>query len=267
MRRHVGRLLVGVLLFAFALLSGCGSKASSSLSDPSKIQAGETSGYTPVVMVIEPGGTGICTGTIVSSKAVLTAAHCTKASGTYTIQGDFGQGTFTATTTSAQSFGPGTVADPNDIALLIFSSPIPDVGSNIYGLGSSVSKGQTLDLVGYGCNNLSTRSGAGVKRQGTNQVFDIDEYLFFVTPISSSGVATSTQRILGPSNRAASCFGDSGGPALAQASGTYSVVGVTHAGGSTSTDDISEYVDLTRSDNRNFLSGLNSSNSLGISGL
>ncbi|MBI1860087.1 MAG: trypsin-like serine protease [Deltaproteobacteria bacterium] len=267
MKRNVGSFLIGVVILALALLSACGN-LSSSLSDPSRIQANMTSGYTPVVMVIEPGGTGICSGTIVSPTAVLTAAHCTKVSGTYTIQGDFGQGTFSATTTTTESFGPGTVGDTNDIAVLIFSSPITTSGSaNIYDIGSTVSNGQSLDLVGYGCNDINTKSGAGVKRAGSNQVAQIDDFLFFLTPISSSSVATSTQRILGPSNRVASCFGDSGGPALAAKGSSYNVVGVTHAGGVTSSEYVSEYIDLTRSDNRGFLSGVNSAHSLSISGL
>lgn len=268
MKRYVSGILIAILIASFAFLSGCG-QLSSSLEDPSKSLSSATDGYPAVVEVLAPGGNGLCTGTIVGPKAVLTAAHCTLKSGTYTVLSFFEEGAHSATTTIKESYGAGVVNDPNDIALLIFDSAIAVQGSgNIYGLASSVSPSQSLDLVGFGCNNLDTRGGAGIKRKGSNQVQSVDDYLIFLTPINFAGsVLSSNQRILGPSNRAASCFGDSGGPALTAVGSTYEIVGVTHAGGSTSTDYVSQYVDLTRTDNRSFLSTMNSKYTLAISGL
>ncbi|NBX82160.1 hypothetical protein EBQ90_03615, partial [bacterium] len=73
--------------------------------------------------------------------------------------------------------------------------------------------------------------------------------------------------ILGPSNRAGSCFGDSGGPALKMVNGEYQIVAVTHAGGIVDNTIISQYSDISnRSDNRGFIADANRTRNLGIEG-
>ena len=86
----------------------------------------------------------------------------------------------------------------------------------VYGVGSEVQTGETLRLVGFGCDNIETRDGSGVKRTGTNVVANIDDFVEFVTPedATTGSASQESQKILGPDNRAGSCFGDSGGPAL-----------------------------------------------------
>lgn len=208
-------------------------------------------------MVVLPDGAGMCTGTFVSDRAVLTAAHCLSQSGRYSFMTS--EGTFYTFTKLVM--GSGSVDDPNDIGILIF-----DAGSaksdQIYGFGNQVATGDVIRLVGLGCNDLVTRGGAGVKRTGTNVVAFIDDYIDFLTPQNYS------RGILGPSNRAGSCFGDSGGPAFAQVNGELKIVGVTHAGGTMDQDLISEYINVaTRSDNRNWLRDKNNQYDLGIQGL
>jgi hypothetical protein len=236
------------------------------------VTAGVTTGYKPVAMVVLPGGSGICTGTIVGYHAVLTAAHCAKTNGTYSVITSFG----TFSTTFHPSFGAGVVDDPNDIAILSWKSSagVADdtmknamiaAGINPYAIGNSVHSGDTLRLVGYGCTNLTTRVGAGVKRTGTNVVSNVSEYIEFLTPQSS--VAGFVTGILGSDNRAGSCFGDSGGPALATAGSSYEVIGVTHAGGTWGSDIISEYIDMSRSDNRSWVASVATTYSLTIPGI
>jgi hypothetical protein len=223
------------------------------------------------VEVFLPAGQGICSGTFIGKRAVLTAAHCAKYAGTYSIRvgrmaGDGSMSYSSYTTSTHPYFGAGVVDDPNDIAVLVFGSDVAD-DSEIYPLGDSVASGDTLRLVGFGCTNLDTRLGAGTKRTGTNVVASMDDYINFLTP-SSSVNAITMRGILGASNRAGSCFGDSGGPALKQVGDSYVVVGVTHAGGSLGSDIISEYVNVAnRSDNRNFLSSVQTNYGIDIVGL
>jgi len=216
-----------------------------------------SSEFPGVVRVDSPNG-GICSGTIISERAVLTAAHCTLSSGLYKVSGGFGAPVYTRT---KENFGPGIVDDPNDISVLVFPESTFR-NEYVFSIGSSVRTGDIATLVGYGCDNLYTSRGAGVKRMGTNQVANLNAYVEFYTPVSS----TNYRGIIGPENRAGSCPGDSGGPAFKQVNGKYEVVAVTHAGGVWGRTIVSQYVDMTRNDNRGFISRVNSQHSLDIQG-
>ena len=246
--------LIGISL---ALIS-CAKQTSTQdgLPSPTSSISTSTTGYSPVVMVILPGGSGICSGTFIHPRLVLTAAHCTKNSGMYQVRGNFG----VASTYTKRNFGTGEVEDPNDLSVLVFDEGQVDQ-SEVYGIDDSVHSGETLRLVGYGCNSLSKKTGAGVKRTGTNQVYEQNDYVEFLTPRSS------TAGILGADNRAGSCFGDSGGPALDESSGTPRVSAVTHAGGYYGDSILSQYIDLSRSDNRNFIAGVASEFGVTVDGL
>lgn len=262
MKRNVSKWapLCALIGISLALISCAKKDANSSLPSPSSNYASVTTGFAPVVMVVLPNGAGICTGTFVSPKAVLTAAHCTQRSGRYSVVSSFG----TFSTYTVENYGgPADVGDENDISFLIFDDAVAS-SSQVYGVGDSVSSGDTLRLVGFGCNNLNSRTGAGVKRTGTNVVSSIGEFVEFLTP---SNTQASFRGILGAENRAGSCFGDSGGPALKAVGDSYVVVGVTHAGGTLGDNIISQYSNATSSANRNFLAEINGDYSLGISGI
>jgi V8-like Glu-specific endopeptidase len=248
-------------------LTGCGkySSTTSSETDPSGRSVANTSDYTGVGMVILPGGSGLCTGTVVSEHAVLTAAHCT-------VEGEGGRFEFRAnghtySTYEVQHTGQGVVESTDDIAIMYFSEKIATRGTDeIYGFSDSISAGDTISLVGYGCNDLTARTGAGVKRFGTNKVSDVTDFIEFLSPSGSGHAIANTRGITSYDNTAASCFGDSGGPAL---NTDNKIVGVTHAGG-TYTDGtiISLYVNVaTNSSNRAWLKSMNDHYSLAIEGL
>lgn len=257
--------LIGLSL---ALISCAkGTSTQDGLPSPTSAMSSITTGYEPVVMVILPGGSGICTGTFVHPRLVVTAAHCTKNAGTYRVKGYIGGATVEASTGTRRNFGPGLVNDPNDLSALYFESDVISA-SAVYPIDDANHTGDVLRLVGYGCNDLSKKTGAGVKRTGTNLIYDLNDYVEFLTPrTASAGVISSNRGILGASNRAGSCFGDSGGPALDESSGTPKLSAVTHAGGYYGDSILSQYVDLTRSDNRNFLAGVASEFGITVSGL
>lgn len=261
-RNVCGFLRVGALVITALALISCGKNSNVELPTPSASSVSSTSSYAPVVMVVAPEGQGLCTGTFISEKAVLTASHCLPRNGVYQVVSSFG----TFTTSNKIRLGAGVVNDPNDIGLLMFDTAVASrAAGQVYDLGNSVRAGDELRLVGFGCNNLNTRRGAGVKRTGTNTVAEITEYVEFITPDTSGN---SARGIFGPANRAASCFGDSGGPALYEADGEVKVVAVTHAGGSFEGEIFSQYANVAdRADNRSFLADANTTYDLGIQGL
>jgi secreted trypsin-like serine protease len=238
------------LIFTLLLL-GCSLKnANITLPTPDSSSSTITTGYNPVVEIITPDGTHLCTGTFVSSVVILTAAHCALDSGRYSIITPFN----TFYSSNVIHFGPGTVSDTNDIALIIFNS---SVSNQFYNIGTQTAIGDILQLVGFGCDNIDSKTGAGLKRTGSNMVDALGYFIQFVTPITSTDSG-----ILGPDNVAGSCFGDSGGPAL---NSNLQVVGVTHAGGNEGSYILSQYVDLiNQQTNRNWIAAQNVAYNLNI---
>jgi V8-like Glu-specific endopeptidase len=264
--RYVCRITrFGAFLVLSLLAMGCQKdRYSSDLPTPNGefVSTISDSEYPAVVLVVAPGGAGICTGTFVSERAVLTASHCLAANGDYSVVSSFG----TFRTSTKRSFGPGVVDDPQDIGMLIFNTDVASrAKGQVYDIHDAVTQGDTLRLVGYGCNNIETRRGSGVKRTGTNVVASVDDYINFLTPISNT---SASRGIFGPKNRVASCFGDSGGPAALEKDGKLFVVGVTHAGGQEGLNQVSQYVNVaTQNQNRNFLRSVDREFELDIKGI
>ncbi|MCE9579365.1 MAG: trypsin-like serine protease [Deltaproteobacteria bacterium] len=192
-------------------------------TDEQDIIGGTTDTGDPSVVAIfahQPGATSgsLCTGTVISARAVLTAAHCVdpRVVGTGNVFEVLPGTTLSLSNSLAVSatafdsaFNPNNLGGGHDIAVVTLAQPttLTPIPYNRGALGTG-----SVRIVGYGSNTHSN-TGAGTKRQAT-------------TTIASS---TSTLVTIGTSNKQ-TCHGDSGGPAFQTIGGQEVIIGVTSYG-------------------------------------
>lgn len=166
------------------------------------------------------GAGGNCTGTLVSPKVVLTAAHCVDAGPDVSVSGiEVRFGPTSSTNSSAVEviqvadffFFSNWSLEADDIALLLLerdavADPIP---FNTTGLTGG-DLGRTMTFVGWGITS-GGGTDSGVKRVGS-------------APLTS--FQSSVVLRYGDTN-SATCSGDSGGPGFMTVGGTQKIVSVT----------------------------------------
>ncbi len=179
------------------------------------------------------------TAVVLSRHWVLTAAHNTDfddngqpdtgLSYTLHLPGHGSLGTATAQT-HPDFTGFGNPSIHNDLALLHFTNPLPEL--NFPALGLSMSIGQELTLIGYGRSGFgsygyTTNASTSERRIGWNTVETLhsssgsDGQLFrytFHDPDNPLSLGNDRETIIGP--------GDSGGPALINWGSGQALVGV-----------------------------------------
>lgn len=247
-------------LVVIVLLSACGASMDYGLPSASAAAVRVTRDFPAVVGVANSNG--YCTGTFISDRAVLTAAHCTLANDRYGVFTQFGS----YFTYDNYNLGSGNVNDQYDVSILVFNQSIAKPENNqVIDIGDQVQSGDTLTLLGNGCTDWTKPSIDGLTRMGTNVVWNISSYLQFLTPLNTNtgGLARS---LTGSLNRAGACPGDSGGPALRRnADGKFRLVGVAHSG-AVGNNLQSNYINVTDPVVRDFIRKMNTEHALGING-
>jgi secreted trypsin-like serine protease len=237
---------VKLSLFAalVATLGGCAVDSTDADTDLTDVEASSdaivggqpTSGYAAVGALTRDGAP-FCTGTVVTKRAVVTAAHCLAGQSASRIRFALGPSARSPQASVAvsrivvhPSWDPRAIK--NDIGVVILAQDAPVTPVAVNSSMSSSWVGRSLEFVGYGATNGYTGGGSGTKR-----VVSI--------PISEVG---STQFAYVDDTRN-TCFGDSGGPAFARDENNNLVlVGVTSYGDRTCTQfGVDTRVDAYRS--------------------
>jgi V8-like Glu-specific endopeptidase len=191
----------------------------------------------------------LCSGALVAPNVVLTARHCVATSITSSVScdenghstngphvgDDLPVGDVTVYTGTAPKFAeaPDSVAKAivspkgdslcdSDIALVVLEQPIAKVEPLAVRLGAGVAAGETIRSIGYGQNDQQMPIGTRLRRDGV-------PVLAMGAGISHSRTALGAHEFeVGESI----CEGDSGGPAINEATGA--IVGLVSRGGNCS---------------------------------
>jgi hypothetical protein len=147
-----------------------------------------------------------CTGTLISPKVLLTAAHCHPETTRY-----FGV-TFDATYTASSTLYRGTFYDDpngNDIAVVVFNQAIPGIESTelpnlpTEGQLNDAAKGSKFTAVGYGGQLAPKEPGGPLIVYGDKRQWAVSTF---------KSVGQTYLRLSQHNGSGGTCYGDSGGP-------------------------------------------------------
>jgi len=197
--------------------------------------------------VLVTDGNFICTGSIIDTDLVVTAAHCVAAPAetlkiVFALDINGGIDKSAVLPITGYLANPGwqgensSGVDQHDIALIRVNGALPAGYHPATMLSSSASsaikKGDLTELAGYGITNAATQDGAGTLREVSVKV---------------SKQLGQTEVVLDQRQGKGACHGDSGGPAFAKVGGELQLWGVTNRGyPDNAPDNCKEYAVYTR---------------------
>ncbi|MBM4356309.1 MAG: trypsin-like serine protease, partial [Deltaproteobacteria bacterium] len=226
MRGSGFRLALALLGIGQLALSGCedGPPAIFPVTEHQPIIGGSPDTGHPAVGAVMTSST-LCTGTLISSKVVVTAAHC-MAGGLvpkwFTLGQDIYYPSTTLTITKSiphpqygQQPVDGYMLDVHDIAVVILKDKAPVAPMKFRTSSLVGTEGKAVTFVGFGKSSLY-QNQSGYKYSVGSTIGDVNSQGFWNFTSSNN-----------PKN---TCVGDSGGPALLNAGGTEEVISVVSAG-------------------------------------
>jgi V8-like Glu-specific endopeptidase len=201
------RLSIGIVVGALIEVTGCGNGFE--LLDGSRQSAivnGQSDTGHPAVGLLNLGN-ALCTGTLVGSKTVLTAAHCvTGGAATFKVGG----ATYPVASMNAHPSYSPQVLSANDVGIVVLAQAVGGIAP-VRLAKTAPQVGEAVTIVGFGITG-SGYINAGTKRVTTNTVSAVKAQYF-----SFSGAGGS---------KGNTCSGDSGGPTFRAEGGVDTLLGV-----------------------------------------
>lgn len=206
-------------LAAVSLVAGCGIERAANDTIESAITNGMVDSGDPAVVALVSDGRAFCSGTLVSPRVVVTAAHCIGRRQVSVLFGTSGAAIETLRDVVDQRAHPSfeAIGLRHDIGVLLLGEPAPSsvtpAAMRLRALPDSVIGGP-VRIVGFGTTSPQSTADSGRKRAATATVSALDALSFVFSGESQT------------------CMGDSGGPAFMTFDGVEQLVGVHSAGDS-----------------------------------
>jgi hypothetical protein len=196
--------------------------------------------YTVEINISNGSGGFLCSGTVVTSRGVITAAHCLD--GMTSAQVVTSGGTFSATSFAAHPNWTGSnfPLEKNDVGVIVVGEDLPTAIAPVHGTGEYVSDEVTV-IGGYGKDD---NGNTGTLRAAT-------------ALLDSSTSASVTITYSGSDEHGNTCSGDSGGPLFIKRDGVWKLAAVTSNGvnANCGSGDISNFANLEDPSNQSFIEG------------